>query len=170
MKMHPRISAHSSRRGAVVVLAAFLLVVVFGVMAFVVDIGYLQNTRTELQRSADSAALAAAWELWDDGVLNGSTNTSAMISSARATAAQFAAATAASATTTRRRAGVIVRATPREKIIPGLLVECEGKDHDIPASAAAGRFETRHIVDNRGGGLGRGADVVAAKYLGEKER
>ena len=48
------------RRGAVAVLAAVFLVVLVGMIAFAVDIGYLSVVRTQLQVAADSAALAAA--------------------------------------------------------------------------------------------------------------
>jgi len=50
----------SRRRGAVVVLAAIMLVVMLGFMAFAVDLGYLFLVRTQLQTAADSSALAAA--------------------------------------------------------------------------------------------------------------
>lgn len=53
----------STRKGNIVVLAAILMVVMLGCVAFAVDIGYLLLARTELQRSADSAALAATWDL-----------------------------------------------------------------------------------------------------------
>ncbi len=49
-----------NRRGAVVVLAAFFMVVVFLMLAFAVDVGYIVLARTQLQTSADSAAMAAA--------------------------------------------------------------------------------------------------------------
>ncbi|MBI2825113.1 MAG: hypothetical protein HYX69_10545 [Planctomycetia bacterium] len=58
--------ATHNRRGAVVVLAAILMIVLLGMVAFAMDLGYLVNARTELQRSADSAAIAATWELIDD--------------------------------------------------------------------------------------------------------
>ncbi len=45
------------------VLAAVTLVVMLAGVAFALDIGYLALLRTELQRNADAAALAAAWEL-----------------------------------------------------------------------------------------------------------
>lgn len=54
------------RRGAIAVLAAVLLVVVFAMVAFAVDVGYLLLARAEAQRSADAAAMAAAWELVND--------------------------------------------------------------------------------------------------------
>jgi len=53
----------SRRRGAVVVLAAFLMVGLLLMIAFAVDIGYVALNRTELQTAADSAALAGAGAL-----------------------------------------------------------------------------------------------------------
>jgi Flp pilus assembly protein TadG len=50
----------NSRRGAIVVLAAALMVVVLGFAAFSIDTGYICVARTQLQSAADSAALAAA--------------------------------------------------------------------------------------------------------------
>lgn len=49
-----------SRRGAIVVLAAILAVVMLGVVAFALDLGYVLLVRTQLQAAADSSALAAA--------------------------------------------------------------------------------------------------------------
>jgi len=48
------------RRGAITVLAALFLVIILGMMAFALDIGYLSLARTQLQAAADSAALAGA--------------------------------------------------------------------------------------------------------------
>lgn len=49
-----------SRRGVVAVLAAVLMVVMVGMIAFSIDIGYLAVVRSQLQTAADSAALAGA--------------------------------------------------------------------------------------------------------------
>ena len=51
------------RKGAVIVMVAVLLVVLLGCVALAVDIGYLYIARTELQRTADAAALAGAMAL-----------------------------------------------------------------------------------------------------------
>lgn len=51
-----------TRRGAVLVLATVLLVVLLGFVAITVDVGYIQLTKTQLQAAADSAALAGAQE------------------------------------------------------------------------------------------------------------
>jgi hypothetical protein len=53
------------RRGAIVPFAAFLLIVLVGMVAFVVDIGWIVLARTELQAAADAAALAGADALMD---------------------------------------------------------------------------------------------------------
>lgn len=53
----------SSRRAAVTVMSAFLLVLMLVLVAFAVDVGMLCVAKTELQRSADAAALAGAEEL-----------------------------------------------------------------------------------------------------------
>jgi len=53
------------RRGAILVLSAIMLSVLLLMTAFAVDVGYFLLVRSELQTSADAAALAAAWELLD---------------------------------------------------------------------------------------------------------
>ena len=49
-----------NRRGVIAVLAAILLIVMLGMVAFSVDLGYIGVVRTQLQAAADAAALAAA--------------------------------------------------------------------------------------------------------------
>lgn len=51
------------RRGIIIVLTAILLVFMLGMIAFAVDIGYIANARTEIQRATDSAAYAGAGAL-----------------------------------------------------------------------------------------------------------
>ncbi|HIE37947.1 MAG TPA: hypothetical protein EYP77_02575, partial [Anaerolineae bacterium] len=53
------------REGAVLVLAAFLLVMIFAFLAFTVDVGYMSIVGSELQNAADAAALGSAMELAD---------------------------------------------------------------------------------------------------------
>lgn len=53
------------RRGAIAVMAAFVLTLVFGLVAFAVDLGYIAATKTGLQSAADGAALSSAIELSD---------------------------------------------------------------------------------------------------------
>lgn len=65
--MHHRTSVHSPqaehRRGAVIILTAVLLILLFGLVAFSVDYGYMAIVRGQLQNAADAAALAATSEL-----------------------------------------------------------------------------------------------------------
>jgi hypothetical protein len=56
-----RVYAHTdSRRGAIVVVTAFLLITLLAFAALAIDAGYMYMTRVQLQRTADAAALAAA--------------------------------------------------------------------------------------------------------------
>ena len=48
------------RRGNILVLSAMLMVILVGMVAFAVDTGFMFSMQTELQRSVDAAALAAA--------------------------------------------------------------------------------------------------------------
>lgn len=83
--------AHRNRRGTVLVFSAFAMVIVLAMLACAIDVGYLCVARNELQRSADAAALAAAWELIDEGTLTGNTNVALLESNARSSATEFAA-------------------------------------------------------------------------------
>ena len=59
----PGVFALDQPKAAVMVIVAVLLVVLLGCVALAVDIGYLYVARTELQRTADAAALAGAQAL-----------------------------------------------------------------------------------------------------------
>lgn len=67
---HLRTARHR-RRGAVLPLVAALAVVVIGMLAFSVDLGYVSLVRGQLQSAADSASLAAASQLLDRDLLHG---------------------------------------------------------------------------------------------------
>src|SRR4051812_40194981 len=91
--MKRRYAQHCGRRGFIAVLTALLLVMMLGLLAFAIDIGYLQVARTQLQHAADAAALAAVGELVDDEApTTGSTDLSDEMVAARNRAVQFAAA------------------------------------------------------------------------------
>ena len=81
--------ARHQRRGAIIVLAAMCMIIVAVMLAFTVDLGLLLSARTEMQRSADAAALAGAWEMVSDDAVRG--NTDAIERAAREMAANFAA-------------------------------------------------------------------------------
>jgi hypothetical protein len=63
-------------------------IVLIGMVAFCVDLGYVLSVKEELQRSADSSALAACWE-YGKRLGKGSSNATAL-EYARTTAAQYA--------------------------------------------------------------------------------
>ncbi|MEX1224468.1 MAG: VWA domain-containing protein [Pirellulales bacterium] len=51
------------RKGAIIVLAAFMMIALMAMLAFAIDIGYILKVDTDLDRSVDAAALAGAGEL-----------------------------------------------------------------------------------------------------------
>lgn len=77
-----------TRRGAITVLAAILAIVFVAMVAFCVDIGYVLSAKEELQRSADSSALAACWEYGHR--LGKGSSVSTSVGYGRTTAAQYA--------------------------------------------------------------------------------
>jgi len=78
------------RRGNILALTAVLMIVLIAFVALAVDVGYLYTVRNELQRTADAAAIAAAWELCDrDGNATNS-NATNLSTSARGMAVQYA--------------------------------------------------------------------------------
>lgn len=79
------------RQGNIAVLTAFMLVGMFGLVAFAVDLGYLHVARTELQRSADAAALAGVQELIDQDSLSGDSSLDSLRLAARNVAGDYAA-------------------------------------------------------------------------------
>lgn len=61
MKRYRR-TPRQSRRGAIAVLSAIMAIVLVGMIAFCVDLGYVLSAKEELQRSADATALATCWD------------------------------------------------------------------------------------------------------------
>lgn len=59
MDTHVGSSKRRWRRGTIIVLSAFLMILMLGMVGFSVDLGYILLVKTELQVAADSAALAA---------------------------------------------------------------------------------------------------------------
>ena len=47
------------RRAVTLIFAAFLMVIMLGMVAFAIDVGYIVLVRTQLQAAADSSAMAA---------------------------------------------------------------------------------------------------------------
>ncbi len=53
-----------NRKGATLVLAVALMFVLLSFLAFSIDTGYLAQSRAEIRRTADAAAMAGCWELY----------------------------------------------------------------------------------------------------------
>jgi Flp pilus assembly protein TadG len=79
------------RQGNILVMTALLMTVLIAMLAFAIDLGYAYSVRTELQRSADAAAIAAAWELIDKNGKAGTETTAGLTTTASSKAAQYAA-------------------------------------------------------------------------------
>ncbi len=68
-----------------------MIIALVGLCALAIDIGYLMVAKTQLQQSADAAALAGCAELIDNEAITGTASLTDEIVSARALAVQFAA-------------------------------------------------------------------------------
>jgi Flp pilus assembly protein TadG len=77
-----------TRQGAITILAAIMSVVLIGMVAFSVDLGYVLSAKEELQRTADASALAACWEFGKRVSMGNSDSAAAAY--ARSTAAEYA--------------------------------------------------------------------------------
>ncbi|NLX12523.1 MAG: hypothetical protein GXY44_02575 [Phycisphaerales bacterium] len=86
--LHGRTVRH---RGNATAMTLISIPVLLGCAALVIDSGNLYNVRSELQRSADAAALAGAWELLDDSRISEGSGTWNGITTARQKAADYAA-------------------------------------------------------------------------------
>ncbi|WP_161604680.1 pilus assembly protein TadG-related protein [Roseiconus nitratireducens] len=61
---------NQKRRGSALVLSVFLIATLLMVAAVAIDFGHINVSRSEVKRTADAAAMAACWELFD-GVVAG---------------------------------------------------------------------------------------------------
>ncbi len=77
-----------NRQGAVLVLAAVMMFMMLAFLAFTVDTGYLASSKGEIRRTADAAAIAGCWELFD-GLVQGKSQSECEVAVA-AEAAQYA--------------------------------------------------------------------------------
>ena len=89
--MRPRPFVKRRRRGNILVLTAMMMILMMALLAFALDWGYAMTVKTELQRAADAAALAAALELVDEDTLRNNMAIAGIIANARTQAVGFAA-------------------------------------------------------------------------------
>lgn len=78
------------RRGNIIFLSLILMVGMLGMIAFAIDTGYINVARSQLQNSADAAAIAGAWRLIPPPSQT-SPNYVSLASDARDSAEEFAA-------------------------------------------------------------------------------
>lgn len=64
VRKHPRPLPPQHRRGSALVLGVALMFVLFSLLAFGIDTGFLAGARAEISRTADAAAMAGCWELY----------------------------------------------------------------------------------------------------------
>lgn len=137
-KNFPTKQSRPSRRGAALVLAVAMMFVLFSFLAFSIDVGYLAQSRAELTRTSDAAAMAGCWELYeqmDSGVEP--TDAHPMI---RQEAAEFAVQNAVC------RTGPYIDASPlTQDISIGYLASIRGgsitNDSSLPFFAVGVRVE-----------------------------
>lgn len=84
-------NSRKQRRGNILVLSAVMMVMVMGFVAFAIDIGSLSVARGELQRCADAAAMAAAWDLVDNAPITATPDYTTLKNHSRSKASQYAA-------------------------------------------------------------------------------
>ncbi|HYW79330.1 MAG TPA: pilus assembly protein TadG-related protein, partial [Thermoguttaceae bacterium] len=82
---------HSNRKGAITFVMAFMLIGLVAILALALDIGYLAVARTELQRSADAAAMASAGTLLDERRLKGEADLQELHAESRDAAQRYSA-------------------------------------------------------------------------------
>jgi Flp pilus assembly protein TadG len=62
--------ASERRKGAAIILAVFLMSVLVSMLALSIDIGYIAASKSEASRTADAAALAGCWQVYESAVQN----------------------------------------------------------------------------------------------------
>src|SRR5262245_47142595 len=87
-----RFNARNDRRGSVLVLAAALMVVIFGLLAFALDMGFIALTKSQMQGASDASSLAACTELSNGLGLQPALTVSQVIAEPRASASAVAGA------------------------------------------------------------------------------
>jgi hypothetical protein len=80
-----------ARRGSALILTALAIIPLLAMVAFAVDWGRICVTKAELQRAADSAAMAGAWELRDAKAPGSKLSSNAAVFAARRAAKDFSA-------------------------------------------------------------------------------
>ncbi|HQU46434.1 MAG: hypothetical protein B7Z73_09155 [Planctomycetia bacterium 21-64-5] len=124
---------HNSRQGTVAVLACFLMMALLGLAAFAVDLGYMANSQTELQRAADATALAACNQLRYSGTPGTPINLANNVAAVPDTAAQYAAANKVCSSSPALASGDVVVGYMADPGQPGATIVTGGNLNDYNA-------------------------------------
>ena len=144
------------RRGNVLVLMAVAMVPLCGIVALAVDWGTICVTKAELQRTADSAAMAGVWELVNATAPDSPLTALAAEENARAAAAEYGAMNTAFGKTLQLESGDIQVGYLANPLVPGGQL-----DTSAPDRFNAVRVRVRRDSDSNGS-----LQLFFAKVLG----
>jgi Flp pilus assembly protein TadG len=149
---------HSRRRGAVAVLVAVSMVTLLAFAALTVDLGLMYGTRSDLQRTADAAAMAGAIRLMDQDRLKGGTDLTDVIDASRLSVSTFAAL------------NPIYRTTPTvlsADIQAGYLSDPYNPYESLDTTTP-GRFNAIQVVTRKDGSCNGPLDLLFAWIMGHQ--
>lgn len=150
-------NASSDRRGSTLILTLLLMMGAFALLAFAVDLGYIQVTSTELRRSADSAAIASAWSLLTNSPMGGGSSCTAS-NEALAAANQYAAL---------NRVGSSQPTLGASDIVVGYLQNPSDPSEPIKTDADPNRFNAVRIRVRRASDQNGEVPLFFARVLGQ---
>lgn len=151
-------NSNNSRRGTVAILACFLMIGMLGLVAFAVDLGYMANSQTELQRTADSAALAACDQLRYGGTPGTTVNLSSNVADVPVVAGQYAAANkVCSSSPTLAASDVVV----------GYMASPGAKGATIDTTANTNSFNAVQVTVRRSAGTNGLVPAFFSKVFGQ---
>jgi Flp pilus assembly protein TadG len=143
------------RRGTVLVLVVFFMSILMGFVALVVDLGYLAQSKGELQRTADSAALGACW---DFGVRTYLTQ--------NPTASRSAAVTYAQGTTTQNKVCGTTPALASADIQWGRLSDLNNRQEPLDTCVSDNQINAVKVVLRRTDQLNGPIPTFFARVMG----
>lgn len=137
-------SLHHRRRGAVIVFALVMLVVLIGFASLTLDVGALYNARADLQNAADAAALSGASVLSESAMAQVRIAKQSFASEVSETAYERAVAVASQLTSF---GGKNVVLSPAD-VLTG-WIDLDSPTSDIDTSGSASQYNSIHVVAHR---------------------
>lgn len=146
---------HIRRSGHILVMTLMMVVSFLALLAFTVDLGYVYLVNTEIQRSADAAALSSAWELLEGQVKPSITPQVAVAE----------AASSASLYTRLNKAGGVSLALGASDLKIGQLVDTR-EPNSAWVFSDPSRYNAVHVCVRRTGDQNREVPFFFARALG----